>query len=117
VREYHKTTGAQRVAGQCDGFWTSPAGASLMIIECIEQTLIMRVHWTDALRPRNAETEQSGHLVVDHGFAHGVKLSSRQHIQQGRAGDKTMITRTVRQESAKQFDTAIDDHRIVRLRQ
>jgi hypothetical protein len=88
-----------------------------MIIECIEQTLIMRVHRTDTLGSSNAETEQSGHLVVDHGFAHGVELSRRQHIQQGRAGDKTMITRTVSQEPAKQFDTAIDDHRVVRLRQ
>ncbi|HJY43017.1 MAG TPA: hypothetical protein VJ301_00220 [Propionibacteriaceae bacterium] len=88
-----------------------------MIIECIEQTLIMRVHGTDALGPSNAETEQSRHLVVDHGFAHGVELSGRQHIQHGRAGDKTMITRTVRQKSTKQFDTAIDDHRVLRLRQ
>ena len=77
----------------------------------------MRVNWTDALGPSNAEAEESGHLVVDHGFAHGVELSHRQHIQQGRAGDKTMINRTVGQEPAKRFDTAIDDHRVARLRQ
>jgi hypothetical protein len=88
-----------------------------MIIECIEQMLIMPIHWTDALGPRNAEAEESGHLVVDHCFAHGGELSRCQHIQQGRAGDKTMITRTVGQQPAKRFDAAIDDHRVIRLRQ
>jgi hypothetical protein len=59
-------TRAQRVNGQCDGLWTSP-GASLMIIERIQQSLIMRVHWTDAQYPRDAETEVSGHLIFNQG--------------------------------------------------
>jgi hypothetical protein len=72
---------AQSVNGQCDGVWTSAAGAPLMIIERIEQTLIMRVHRTHALAAGDAEAEKSRHLVVDHGSAYGVEVTSRQHIQ------------------------------------
>jgi hypothetical protein len=88
-----------------------------MIIECIEQTLIMGVHRTDALGPGNAEAEEGGHLVVDHGFAYRVELSRCQHVQQGRAGDQTLINRTFGQQPAERFDAAIDDHRVARLRQ
>ena len=95
---------------------TGPAGTPLMIIERIQQQLIMRVRWGQAEGPGNAEAEESGHMIVDHGSAHCIDLSRRQHIQQGRAGDKpTMINRTVGQEPIKRLDTAIDDHRVARL--
>ena len=49
--------------------------------------------------------------------AYGVELTRRQNIQQGRAGDKAMITGAVGQESSQCLDAAVDDHRVVRQRQ
>ncbi len=88
-----------------------------MIIERIQQSLIMRVHWTDAQYPRDAETEVSGHLIFDQGLAYSVELTRRQNIQQGRAGDQAMITGTASQETSQRLDAAVDDHGVFRQRQ
>jgi hypothetical protein len=85
-----------------------------MIIECIQQTLIIRVHRTNALGTGDAEAEESWHLVLDHGPAHGVEVTGRQDIQQGRAGDQAMITGAVGQESFQCLDATVDDHRVER---
>ncbi|HET9777954.1 MAG TPA: hypothetical protein VFP81_01585 [Propionibacteriaceae bacterium] len=100
-----------------NGVRTSPAGAPLMIIERIEQTLIMGVHRANALAARDAEAEESRHLVVDHSSAHGIEVTGRQNIQQGRAGDQAMITSAVGQRPHQCLDAAVDDHRVVRQRQ
>ncbi len=53
-----------------------------MIIERIQQPLIMRVHRTDAQGSRDAETEESGHLIFDQRLAYSFELTHRQNIQQ-----------------------------------
>ncbi len=112
-----EATRAQGVNGQCDGLWTSPAGASLMTIERSQQSFIIRVHWIDAQYPRDAETEVSGHLIFDQGLAYSIELARCQNIQQGRAGDQTMITSTVGQEMSQRLDAAVDYHGVFRQRQ
>ena len=84
----------QSVNGQCDRLWTRLTGAPLMIIERIQQSLIMRVQRTDAQGPRDAETEESRHLILDQRLAYSIELTHRQNIQQGGAGDQAMITIT-----------------------
>ncbi len=110
-------TCAQGVNGQCDGVWTSPTGATLMIIERVQQTLIIRVNRTNALCAGDAEAEEGWHLVVDHGSAHSVEVTGRQNIQQGRAGDQAMITGAVGEEPLQRLNAAIDDHRVESQRQ
>jgi hypothetical protein len=88
-----------------------------MIIERIEQTLIMRVHRTNALAAGDAEAEKSRHLVVDHSSAYSAEVTGRQDIQQRRAGDHAMITGAVGQQPFQCLDGAVDDHRVVRQRQ
>jgi hypothetical protein len=89
-----------------------------MIIEGIQQSLIMRIHRTDAQGSGDAETEESGHLIFDQRLAYSIELTHRQNIQQGGAGDHAMITSTTAsQEPSQRLDAAVDDHRAVRQRQ
>jgi hypothetical protein len=88
-----------------------------MIIERIQQWLITRVYWTDAQCPRDAETEEGGHLMFDQGLAYRVELTRRQNIEQCRAGDQAMIASPISQEPPQRLDAAVDDHCVVRQRQ
>jgi hypothetical protein len=97
--------------------WTRTTGTLLMIIERILQKLIMRVHWSEAQGSGNGQTEESGHLIVDHSPAHRIELIRGQDIQQSRAGDQVLIGAVAGQEPTESLDTGIDDHRVVRQRQ
>jgi hypothetical protein len=88
-----------------------------MIIERIEQTLIMRVHRTNALGAGDAEAEKSRHMVVDHRSTYSVEVTGGQNIQQRRAGDQAMITGALGQQPFQCLDAAVDDHCVVEQRQ
>jgi hypothetical protein len=80
VGAYGESACAQGVDSECGGMWTSPAGAPLMIIEGIEQTLITRVNWGETEGSGNGKAEKSRHLIVDQCSTHCVDLSRRQYI-------------------------------------
>ena len=88
-----------------------------MIIECIEQRFVVGICWTDGQRTGDGKADESRHLVLDHGAAHGVDLVGGQHIEQGRAGDEVPGAPAVGQQPPeRQLHTVIDDHRGVRQR-
>jgi hypothetical protein len=113
---YGESGREQGVDSQCGGMWTSPLGPPLMIIECLEQTLITRVHWGETQGSGDGKAEKSGHLIVDHCSTHCVDLSRRQYIQQGRASDKALIAVAAGQEPSERLDAAVDDHCVSRQR-
>ena len=88
-----------------------------MIIERILQKLITRVRWGEAQGSGHGEAEERGHLVVDHSPTNRVELIHGQNVQQGRTGDKALISAAAGQDLPERFDACIDDHRVSRERQ
>jgi len=84
-----------------------------MIIERIQQQLITRVRRGQAELPGDAEAEQHGHLIVDHGTAHCIDLRRRQHVEQSRTRDEPPAAVGCRQESIERLDAVVDDHRLL----
>lgn len=111
---YQDSARAQGVDCQRGGMWTRSAGAPLMIIERMQQKLIMLICWCEAQGSGNGKAEESGHLVVDHSLAYRVELIHGQDVQQGRAGDKPLISAAAGQEPSERLNTSVDDHGVVR---